>query len=58
MSEWSRGAAWWPRLRSLCTAAAAAWYVRAMYKQVEWFLPSADSKAGNLLLILYGEVNG
>jgi hypothetical protein len=33
MSEWSRGAAWWPRPRSLCTAAAAAWYVRAMYEQ-------------------------
>jgi hypothetical protein len=33
MSEQSRGAAWWPRPRSLCTAAAAAWYVRAMYEQ-------------------------
>jgi hypothetical protein len=32
MSKWSIGAAWWPRPRSLCTAAAAAWYVRAMYK--------------------------
>jgi hypothetical protein len=32
MSEQSRGAAWWPRPRSLCTAAAAAWYVRAMYE--------------------------
>jgi hypothetical protein len=31
MSEWSRGAAWWPRPRSLCRA--AAWYVRAMYEQ-------------------------
>jgi hypothetical protein len=33
MSEWSRGAAWWPSPPSLCTAAAAAWYVRAMYEQ-------------------------
>jgi hypothetical protein len=34
MSEWSRGAAWWARLPSLCTAAAAVWYVRAMYEHL------------------------
>jgi hypothetical protein len=35
MSEWSRGAAWCARPPSLCTAAAAAWYVRAMYEQMD-----------------------
>jgi hypothetical protein len=33
MSEWSRGVAWWARPPSLCTAAAAAWYVRAMLRR-------------------------
>jgi hypothetical protein len=53
MSEWSRGAAWCPRPPSLCTAAAAAWYVRAMYEQ-----QSCSKKPSCVVLYIMFPLNG